>query len=55
MSSIAAGIANLYPAIKKDWGATVDRYIDRIVSPQLRLSLTVLMWAVAAILMIGCA
>jgi predicted permease len=55
MSSIAAGIANLYPAIKKDWGATVDRYVDRIVSPQLRLSLTVLMWAVAAVLMIGCA
>ena len=55
MSSIAAGIAKLYPAIKKDWGVTVDRYVDRIVSPQLRLSLTVLMWAVAAVLMIGCA
>jgi putative ABC transport system permease protein len=55
MSSIAGGIAKLYPDIKKDWGATVDRYIDRIVSPQLRLSLTVLMWAVAAVLMIGCA
>jgi putative ABC transport system permease protein len=55
MSSIAAGIAALYPEVKKGWGATVDRYIDRIVGPQLRLSLKVLMWAVAAILLIGCA
>jgi putative ABC transport system permease protein len=55
MSSIAAGIAERYPDVKKDWGVTVDRYIDRIVGPQLRLSLTILMWAVAAVLMIGCA
>jgi putative ABC transport system permease protein len=55
MSSIAAGIAELYPDVKKGWGATVDRYLDRIVGPQLRLSLTILMWAVAAVLMIGCA
>jgi putative ABC transport system permease protein len=55
MSSIAAGIAELYPDVKKGWGATVDRYIDRIVGPQLRLSLKILMWAVAAVLMIGCA
>jgi putative ABC transport system permease protein len=55
MSSIAGAIANLYPDIKKDWGATVDRHIDRVVSPQLRTSLTVLMCAVAAVLMIGCA
>jgi putative ABC transport system permease protein len=55
MSSIAAGIAELYPDVKKGWGAIVDRYIDRIVGPQLRLSLTILMWAVAAVLMIGCA
>jgi putative ABC transport system permease protein len=55
MSSIAAGIAERYPDVKKGWGATVDRYLDRIVGPQLRLSLTILMWAVAAVLMIGCA
>jgi len=55
MNSIAGAIANLYPDIKKDWGATVDRHIDRVVSPQLRTSLTVLMWAVAAVLIIGCA
>ena len=29
MSQIAGGIALQYPAIKKDWGATVDRWIDR--------------------------
>ncbi|WP_051669539.1 ABC transporter permease [Bryobacter aggregatus] len=55
MSAIAANIALLYPAIKKDWGATVDRYIDRLVGNQLRLSLTILMWAVVAVLLIGCA
>jgi putative ABC transport system permease protein len=55
MSAIAAGIAERYPDVKKGWGATVDRYLDRIVGPQLRLSLKILMWAVAAVLMIGCA
>jgi putative ABC transport system permease protein len=55
MSAIAAGIAERYPAVKKDWGATVDRYIDRIVGPDMRLSLNVLMWSVAAVLLIGCA
>jgi putative ABC transport system permease protein len=55
MSQIAAGIAAQYPAIKKDWGATVDRWIDRVVGPQLRLSLFVLMSAVGVVLLIGCA
>lgn len=55
MSQIAAGIAERYPAIKKDWGATVDRLVDRMVGPQLRQSLIVLMAAVAAVLLIGCA
>jgi putative ABC transport system permease protein len=55
MSAIAGRIATLYPAMKKDWGATVDRYVDRLVGPQMRLSLIVLMSAVAAVLLIGCA
>jgi putative ABC transport system permease protein len=55
MSAIAAHIAELYPAIKKGWGATVDRYVDRVVGPETHLSLVVLMWAVAAVLLIGCA
>ena len=55
MSRIAAGIAERYPDIKKDWGATVDRWVDRIVGPQLRLSLIVLMAAVGAVLLIACA
>jgi predicted permease len=54
MSTIAAGIARAYPAVKKDWGATVDRYLDRIVGQQMRLSLQILMWAVVAVLLIGC-
>ena len=41
--------------MKKGWGATVDRYIDRVVGPQMRLSLQVLMGAVVAVLLIGCA
>ncbi len=55
MSSIAGHIAELYPAIKKGWSATVDRYVDHVVGSSTRLSLKVLMWAVAAVLMIGCA
>jgi putative ABC transport system permease protein len=55
MSRIAGRIAELYPDIKKDWGATVDRWLDRIVGPQLRLSLIVLMSAVGLVLLIGCA
>ena len=55
MSQIAGGIALQYPAIKKDWGATVDRWVDRRVGQQLRLSLLVLMSAVGAVLLIGCA
>ncbi|MBO0719328.1 MAG: ABC transporter permease [Blastocatellia bacterium] len=55
MNSIAAGIAERYPDVKKGWGATVDRYLDRVVGSQLRLSLKILMWAVAAVLLIGCA
>jgi predicted permease len=55
MSAIAAGIAERYPDVKKGWGAVVDRYVDRMVGDQMRLSLKVLMWAVAAVLLIGCA
>jgi putative ABC transport system permease protein len=55
MSRIAARIAEQYPDVKKDWGATVDRWLDRIVGPQLRASLIVLMAAVGAVLLIGCA
>jgi putative ABC transport system permease protein len=55
MSAIAEGIATRYPDVKKGWGATVDRYVDRLIGPQTRLSLLVLMCAVVAVLLIGCA
>jgi len=55
MSAIAGHIAELYPAIKKGWSATVDRYLDGVVDKNTHLSLVVLMWAVAAVLLIGCA
>jgi putative ABC transport system permease protein len=55
MSAVGEHIAALYPAIKKGWSVTVDRYLDHVVGSQTRLSLKVLMWAVVAILMIACA
>ena len=55
MSAIAGRIAELYPAKKKGWGATVDSYLERLVSPRQRTLLTVLMSAVVAVLLIGCA
>ncbi len=54
MSSIAEEIARQYPAAKKGWSAIVDNYMDRVNGPQIRLQLKVLMWAVAAVLLIGC-
>ena len=55
MSAIAGHIAELYPAIKKGWSAKVDHYMDGVVGRQTHLSLLVLMWAVVAVLLIGCA
>ena len=55
MTAIAGHIAELYPAIKKGWGATLDLYVGQIVGRNTHLSLMVLMWAVAAVLLIGCA
>jgi putative ABC transport system permease protein len=55
MTAIGAHIAELYPAFKKGWNVTVDRYIDHVVNRETHLSLVVLMWAVAAVLSIGCA
>jgi putative ABC transport system permease protein len=55
MKAIAGRIATEYPAAKKGWSATVDRMMERIVGPQLRQSLTVMMLSVAAVLLIGCA
>jgi putative ABC transport system permease protein len=52
---IAAGIAERYPNEKKGWTATVDSFLDNVVGRQLRLTLHVLMWAVVAVLLIGCA
>jgi predicted permease len=54
MSAIATRIGETYPEVKKGWSATVDRYLDRSVDGQLRLSLIVLMSAVVAVLLIGC-
>ena len=55
MKAIAGGIAEAYPKIKKGWSAQVDRYLDRLIGQQMRTSLTILMCAVATVLLIGCA
>ncbi len=55
MDAIGARIAKDYPDSNHGWGVTVDRLVDRIVGPQLRQSLYVLLAAVVAVLMIGCA
>jgi putative ABC transport system permease protein len=55
MAPIAARIANEYPAIKKDWGITIDQFADMVVSSTLRQSLNVLMAAVGMLLLVGCA
>src|SRR5579884_2113845 len=55
MKSIAARIAHDYPDSNKGWSATVDSFEERSVDPNLRRSLLVLLAAVAAVLLIGCA
>jgi len=55
MDATGARIAAAYPESNKGWGVTVERFEDRIVGPQLRRSLLVLLAAVGAILLIGCA
>ncbi len=55
MDAIGARIAALYPDSNKGWGVTVDPYIDEVIGSQLRRSLWVLLAAVGAVLLIGCA
>ena len=55
MDTIGARIAALYPDSNKGWGVRVDPYIDQVVQPELRRSLWVLLAAVGAVLLIGCA
>src|SRR5215470_4136813 len=55
MNTIGARIAAMYPDSNKGWGVTVDPYLDQAVHPELRRSLWVLLAAVGAVLLIGCA
>src|SRR5579863_9411684 len=55
MNTIGARIADAYPQSNKGWGVTVERFEDQLVGSQLRSSLYVLLAAVGAILLIGCA
>ena len=55
MNTIGARIADAYPQSNKGWGVTVERFEDQLVGQQLRSSLYVLLAAVGAILLIGCA
>lgn len=55
METIGARIAAQYPDSNKGWSVTVDPYMDQVVQPELRRSLWVLLAAVGALLLIGCA
>ncbi len=55
MKSVAARIERDYPDSNKGWSVTVDRYQDRVVEDHLRRPLYVLLAAVVAVLLIGCA
>jgi len=55
MDAIGAGIAALYPDSNNGWGVMVEPYINQVVQPELRRSLWVLLAAVGAVLLIGCA
>jgi predicted permease len=55
MDAIGAGIAAQYPDSNKGIGVAVDPYVDQVVQPELRRSLWVLLVAVGAVLLIGCA
>ena len=55
MDTIGARIAAAYPKSNKGWGVFVERFEDQAVDQQLRRSLYVLLAAVGAILLIGCA
>ncbi len=55
MNVIGARIEKQYPDSNKGWGVTVERFADRVVGNQLRQSLYMLLAAVGAVLLIGCA
>jgi putative ABC transport system permease protein len=55
MDTIGVRIAALYPDSNKGMGVAVNPYIDEVVQPELRRSLWVLLAAVGAVLLIGCA
>jgi putative ABC transport system permease protein len=55
MEMIGAGISAQYPDSNKGIGVAVNPYIDQVVQPELRRSLWVLLAAVGAVLLIGCA
>jgi putative ABC transport system permease protein len=54
MDTIGARIAKDYPDSNKGWGVVVERFADVIVDEDLKLSLYVLLAAVAMVLLIGC-
>jgi putative ABC transport system permease protein len=55
MDAIGARISAQYPDSNKGIGVAVNPYVDQVVQPELRRSLWVLLAAVGAVLLIGCA
>lgn len=54
MQSIASGVESSFPDTNKGWGITIDLYAERIVGPDLRSSLYVLIIAVGVVILIAC-
>jgi predicted permease len=55
MDAIGARIAHDFPASNKDWGVGLDRLAETMVPTELKVSIYVLLGAVAMVLLIACA
>jgi len=55
MDVIARRMAESYPDSNRGWGVAVDRLSDVLISPDLRIAVTLLFAATAFVLLIGCA
>ena len=55
MHRLAAGMAAEFPTTNRQWSAWVERLHDSMFDPRVRLSLLVLLGAVAVVLLIACA
>ena len=55
MQRLAAGMEAEFPATNRNWSAWIERLHDSMFDPRVRVSLLVLLGAVAVVLLIACA